>query len=342
MVAIASPLSCTILITRLYGIHIDDGALRQCLLLRADDAGAMAAKNGTKNDGEDCKEAREEHHRPGRSGEDDDNKQTCLSEQSKTISLNVLLLCASDDSRVATSRTFSARAITESVAILKLDIQREFHVPVYDQKLSFGCTVMTDSKSLDFYRLKDGDQITVEYTTTVDIECAFRLMSLLRHALEFVKNAQSQLASSCRTSPMFSKMISTSLRRKDIQQCISTLFNGNERSLANAKFILNNRGLDVITSLHSLLLKQTWSKILHFDLIYFEEHVLFLLNTLYSVTPHHLRYKLIIYLNNILGSFLRVSLSSLCFPFNSYIINVRQQFKSLVAIVNAALKCLVT
>ena len=123
------------LITRFY---VGDGALRQCLLLRADDAGAMAAKNGTENDGEDCKEAREEHHRPGRSGEDDDNKQTCLSEQSKTISLNVLLLCASDDSRVATSRTFTARAITESVAILKLDIQREFHVPVYDQKLSFG------------------------------------------------------------------------------------------------------------------------------------------------------------------------------------------------------------
>ena len=201
---------------------------------------------------------------------------------------------------------------------------------------------MTDSKSLDFYRLKDGDQITVEYTTTVDVECAFRLMSLLRHALEFVKSAQSQLASSCMTSPVFKNNISTSLRRKDIQQCILTLFNGNERSLANAKFILNNRGLDVITSLHSLLLRQRWSQILHFDLIYFEEHMLFLLKTLYSVTPHHLRYKLVIYLNNILGSFLRVSLSSLCFPFNSYAstrmtapMHVRQQFQLLVAIVYA-------
>ena len=52
-------------------------------------------------------------------------------------------------------------------------------MPLYDQKLSFGCTLMTDNKSLGLYRLKDGDQITVEYMTTVDVECAFRLMSLL-------------------------------------------------------------------------------------------------------------------------------------------------------------------
>ena len=41
----------------------------------------MAAKTSTvtdKNDGEDCKEAGEEHaHRPGSSVEEDDNKQTC-------------------------------------------------------------------------------------------------------------------------------------------------------------------------------------------------------------------------------------------------------------------------
>ena len=79
-------------------------------------------------------------------------------------------------------------------------------MPVYDQRLSFGCASMADGESLDFYRLKDGDQITLEYTTTVDVECAFRLMSLLRNALEFVKNEQSHLASG-KISPEFSKTI---------------------------------------------------------------------------------------------------------------------------------------
>ena len=89
-------------------------------------------------------------------------------------------------------------------------------MPVYDQKLSFDSTVMADAESLDFYRLKDGDQITLEYTTTVDVECAFHLMSLLRNALEFVKMSKvSQLASG-KISPEFSKTISDTLHVKDI------------------------------------------------------------------------------------------------------------------------------
>ena len=83
-------------------------------------------------------------------------------------------------------------------------------MPVYDQKLSFGCTVMADVESLDFYRLKDGDQITLKYTTTVDVQCAFHLMSLHRNALEFVKNEQCQLASG-KISPVFSKIISDTI-----------------------------------------------------------------------------------------------------------------------------------
>ena len=75
-------------------------------------------------------------------------------------------------------------------------------------------------KSLDFYRLKDGDQITLEYTTTDDVECAFHLMSLLRNALEFVKMSKvSQLASG-KISPEFSKTISDTLHVKDIDQCM--------------------------------------------------------------------------------------------------------------------------
>ena len=46
-----------------------------------------------RNDGEECNEARDDH---GRNGEGDDNCLTCLSEQSKTISFNVLLLCTGE------------------------------------------------------------------------------------------------------------------------------------------------------------------------------------------------------------------------------------------------------
>ena len=182
------------------------------------------------------------------------SKLPCLSEQSKTISFNVLLLCAPHNT--TTNRTFTTTKFPESVATLKLAIQEEFQVPVYDQKLSFGSTVMADGESLDFYRLKDGDQITLEYTTTVDVECAFHLMSLLRNALEFVKNEQCQLASG-KISPEFSKMISDTLHVKDIDQCIKQLMFSVEKLLANSDFILKNGGLDVIMHIASLVIAET-------------------------------------------------------------------------------------
>ncbi|KAL5505507.1 hypothetical protein EMCRGX_G006952 [Ephydatia muelleri] len=268
-------------------------------------AEAKEVKNATvtnRSDGEGCNGAREE-----RSGEAYYSTLPCLSEQSKTISFNVLLLCAPQNT--TTSRTFTTTKFPESVATLKLAIQEEFQVPVYDQKLSFGSTVMADAESLDFYRLKDGDQITLEFTTTVDVECAFHLMSLLRNALEFVKNEQSQLASG-KISPEFSKMISDTLHVKDIDQCINQLMFSAEKILANSDFILRNGGLDVITSLHSLLLKQTWDNICHLDLQYLEKHVLYLLAPLYIVFPHHLKYEVVNSLDNVIGSFLRVPISS--------------------------------
>ena len=182
-------------------------------------------------------------------------------------------------------------------------------MPVYDQKLSFGCTVMADVESLDFYRLKDGDQITLKYTTTVDVQCAFHLMSLHRNALEFVKNEQCQLASG-KISPVFSKMISDTIHVKDIDQCIKQLMFSDEKFRANSDFILRNGGLDVITLLHSLLLKQTWDNICHLDLQYLEKHVLYLLSSLYIVFPHHLKYEIVNSLDNVIGSFLRVPISS--------------------------------
>ena len=275
-------------------------------------AKAKEAMNSTvadRNDGEECSEARDDH---GRSGEGDDSK-LGLSKQSKTISFIVLLLCTAQNSTTTkSSLTFTVRKVPESVAALKLAIQEELHVPVFDQKLSFGSTVMADGESLDFYRLKDGDQITLEYTTTVDVECAFRLMSLFRNALEFVKNAQSQLASGRIISPQFSKQISDTLHVEDIWQCYDQLSTADEKLvLANFTFILNNGGLDLITSLHSLLLKQAWDQICHLDLQHLEWEVLLLVKALYSsVLPYHLRSKLINYLSNIFGSFLRVPISS--------------------------------
>ena len=76
-----------------------------------ENAEAKEAKYATvtnRSDGEGCNGAREE-----RSGEANYSKLPCLSEQSKTISFNILLLCAPHNT--TTSRTFTTTKFPESI-----------------------------------------------------------------------------------------------------------------------------------------------------------------------------------------------------------------------------------
>ena len=203
------------------------------------------------------------------------------------------------------ARTLTVREFPESVAELKKAIQQEFHVPIYDQKLSFGCSLMEDTEKLDFYRIKDGDQFTVEYTATAEVESVLHLLLNLRDILNFLKGVQSQLT----ISPDLSKNISDVLHVSELNRNMQYLFTRDDR-MANTKFFLNNEGLhvtivsfpdphtqqrmdyitatyanayqagdetNVTTELHSLLLKQTWNEICHIDLQHLERIVLCLL-----------------------------------------------------------------
>ena len=144
-------------------------------------------------------------------------------------------------------------------------------------------------------------------------------------------------------SPEFSKTITDTLHVKDINQCIRQLFPP-QKMFANSMFILNNRGLDVTTSLHSLLLNQTWEQICHLDLHHLEYNVLMLLNNLFMVTRQHLKYEVIDNLDNILGSFLRVPISSkpIIVPHNRnlYSSTKHKQLEALNDVVIGALLCL--
>ena len=133
---------------------------------------------------------------PNRSSDENDHKVPPLTERSTTCkpaTFNITLICTSaNSSTVESARTLTVREFPESVAELKKAIQQEFHVPIYDQKLSFGCSLMEDTEKLDFYRIKDGDQFTVEYTATAEVESVFHLLLNLRDILNFLKGVQNQ------------------------------------------------------------------------------------------------------------------------------------------------------
>ena len=97
------------------------------------------------------------------------------------------------------------------------------------------------------------------------------------------------------------------------------------------------------TSLHSLLLNQTWEQICHLELQHLEYNVLMVLHNLFMVIPHHLKYEVI---DNILGSFLRVPISSkpIIVPHNRnlYSSTKHKQLEALNGVVTGALLCLNT
>ena len=133
-------------------------------------------------------EVREERQR----GQDEEVDRP--TEQIGKISFTVLLRCTSHGSTVESTHTLTVRTFPESVAELKKAIQNEFYIPIYDQKLSFGFSVMDDSNA-SFVLL---------------------LIAAFRDALEFLRGIQTQLTSG-NVSFEFSKQM---LHAKDIDRYV--------------------------------------------------------------------------------------------------------------------------
>ena len=293
-----------------------------------------------------CSEEKGEIRRGLAQGRTEENdRSTAEQSTDKAVSFNVRLLCTSHGSTVDSTGTISLTKIPESVEELKEAIQKEFDIPVYDQKLSFGCSLMEDGESLGFYRLKDGDQITVEYMAKAQVESVFLLIAALREALDFLKGVENELKSQ-HISFDFSRKISDALGVKDIDRCVQQLVSGDDK-MTNAKFFLKNGGLDLIEEIHTILLGQPWHKVCHIDLLYLEKSVLTMLLVVVCIVDRPQQPVVVnkhTCLNNIVGSFLRVLISSgrITAPDNPNLSTATKQYQFLLLsdVIVRALGCL--
>ena len=100
----------------------------------------------------------------------------------------------------------------------------------------------------------------------------------------------------------------------------------------------------MIKELHSLLLKQPWDKICHIDLQYLKKALLSILLTVCAGIPPQQTHEILNNLNNIVGSFLRVPISSrpITAPNNPKLsaITSSEQFQVLIDVMVNALGCL--
>ena len=168
-------------------------------------------------------------------------------------SLNVTLRCTEDGSK--RERALDLTWVPETIADLQDEIQDQFNIPVFDQKLKFGPAVLSSKESIQSYSLRNGDSITVEYTSEADIKEIMGVVSCIQKTLAFVESVQQQL---------FLFPIPIALQAQ-LQQYIDTaeldklpimsMSSSPLQRFMNVKVFIHSGGLTCLQSLHSLLLQ---------------------------------------------------------------------------------------
>ena len=172
--------------------------------------------------------------------------------------LNVTLSCTEDGSKK--ERELGLTSVPETIADLQDEIQDQFNIPVFDQKLTFGATVLSSKESIQSYSLRNGDGITVEYTSEADIKMISDIISYVQSIYAFLEPLSPHLAltpiSNSLDTLLQSEIDATKL------DAFPSLYQASnpKRRTANCLLFVEKGGLRAVQKLHSLLLDQPWKK----------------------------------------------------------------------------------
>ena len=203
----------------------------------------------------------------------------------------------------------------EMVRELKEALQEQFQIPMFDQVVIFGAEQLDDEKRLEYYRLKDGDLLTVKYTSTVDIKSFRLLLKDLKDAPSFLKDVRSKLSLG-NVSSDFRQHLPQMLHVSDIVQRVEDLYNKPSCTCTDmvslSTLLINSGELPLIDELHSMLVNLPLSTVCHVDLLQLERTLLRILwhvvRAMYGLPAVALHIS--INFDNVVRSFCRVRLTA--------------------------------
>ena len=201
----------------------------------------------------------------------------------------------------------------EMVRELKEALQEQFQIPIYDQVVIFGAEQLDDEKRLEYYRLKDGDLLTVEYTSTVDIKSFRLLLKDLKDATSFLRDPDVQRKLSLgNTSLDFRQHLSQMLHVSDIAQRVDNKPSMSDMDrVALGIFLIHSGELPLIDELHCILVNFPLSRLCHVDLLRLERTLLYILwHVVTAITDCRLSFNNFINFDNVVRSFCRVRLTA--------------------------------
>ena len=168
--------------------------------------------------------------------------------------LNVTLSCTEDGS--IGERELGLTWVPETIAELQDEVQDQFNIPVFDQKLMFGPTTLSSKESIQSYSLRNGDSITVEYTTEADVAVMLETVTFLQKTLTFLESVEPQLHL-FPISPELQASLQTEMDVTQVDVFRKACHSGKspKRRIADSVFFVKAGGLNLLQRLHSAILR---------------------------------------------------------------------------------------
>ena len=169
-------------------------------------------------------------------------------------SLNVTLSCTEDGS--IGERELGLTWVPETIAELQDEVQNQFNIPIFDQKLTFGPTTLSSKESIQSYSLRSGDSITVEYTTEADVAVMLETVTFLQKTLTFLESIEPQLLL-FPISPELQASLQPEIDVKQLDAFRNAYHSANspKRQIADALLCIKAGGLNLLQRLHSAILR---------------------------------------------------------------------------------------
>eukprot|EP00731_Ephydatia_muelleri_P001982 Em0001g1982a len=146
--------------------------------------------------------------------------------------------------------------VPETIADLQDEVQDQFNIPVFDQKLTFGPTTLSSKESIQSYSLRSGDSITVEYTTEADVAVMLETVTFLQKTLTFLESIEPQLLL-FPISPELQASLQTEVDVTQFDAFRNAIHSAKspKRQIADAILYIKAGGLNLLQRLHSATLQ---------------------------------------------------------------------------------------
>lgn len=209
---------------------------------------------------------------------------------------------------------------------LKSCIELEYDIPSCCQTLVFESVTLEDQALLDFYHVRDGDTIHVNYTSEGNVAEILSVVDHMTQSYHFIGSIQNDL-NNHKVSDDLESLIHQSVHSEKVNDLPEVYFTpcSSDKAEANRNLFIQCGGLDMLQRLHALLLQQPWSN-MPLRMQYMEHSILrtyWNITAAFTVRMYVLQYPKA--LGCILRSFLRMELqekSVIKVPRNIYAIGV--------------------